>query len=183
MKGPSAKDRTGLRNQRGSTPWPSNIQHEFWLARCVTASPHSSNQLAERKKRRSPDRVVWKTKVEEDAKIDEVDGRYREEDRPLPSAVALLAPPYCRNYNVIDSIVIIDCSSSCPSRRVHRGSTGVSTAHEPEMARIYGFTERIRAMLLSSRAYSSSSSISHICVTSPSWSYNVALLFPWVAGR
>lgn len=53
---------------------------------------------------------------------------------------------YCRNYNIIDSIVIIDCSSSCPSRCALFES-GLSTVHEPEMARIYGFTERIRAIL------------------------------------
>lgn len=101
---------------------------------------------------------VRKTKVEENAKVDEeVDGRYREEDRLLPSTAALL-PPYCRNYNVIDSIVIIDCSSSCSSRRAHRGPS--SRRHtSPKWQESTGSPKEY-ARCCSSRAYSSSSSIS-----------------------
>lgn len=125
---------------------------------------------------------IRKTKVEEKAKVDEeVDGRYWEEDRLLPSTIGLLTPPYCRNYNVIDSIVIID-SLSCPSRRAHRGPR--SRRHtSPKWQESTGSPKEY-ARCCSSRAYSSSSSTSlnsYTCVTSPSWCYNVALLIPWVA--
>lgn len=57
-----------------------------------------------------------------------------------------LAPPYCRNYNIIDSIIIIDCSSSCPSERTLRGPA-LDGTRARNGKKIYGFTERIRAIL------------------------------------
>jgi len=45
--------------------------------------------------------------------------RRRKESQPLHIG-GFLTPSYCRNYNIIDSIIIIDCSSSWPSRRILR---------------------------------------------------------------
>lgn len=92
---------------------------------------------------------VRKTKIEEKRVDEKVDEKIGDMSRGRPAAASTgspLASPYCRNYNIIDSIVIIDCSSSCPSERALR-RPALDGTRTWNGKKIYGFTERIRAIL------------------------------------